>query len=75
LKIRHLGHLRHPPGRKPVTENRTRKEIKRLWHRSRRDPDFRRLLLAVLFVLAWTDSTPRDRLAARAEKRMEAPLT
>jgi hypothetical protein len=43
-----------------------RKEIRKLWNRRRTDPEFHLLLLAIVYALLWTDSTPRDQIAACA---------
>ncbi len=43
-----------------------RAEVKKLWKRSKTDPEFRRLLLAMLASLVWMRSTAKDRLAACA---------
>ena len=43
-----------------------RAELERFWSRSKTDPRFRRLLLAMLAALAAVPSTQRDQLAARA---------
>jgi len=41
-----------------------RAELKKLWSRSRTDPKFRRLLLALLAALVCVKSTTKERLAA-----------
>ena len=43
-----------------------RAQLKRLWNRSKTDPKFRRLLLAMLAALVTVQSNPRDQLAACA---------
>jgi hypothetical protein len=43
-----------------------RAELKKLWNRSKTDPKFRRLLLAMQAALVWVSSTAKDRLAACA---------
>lgn len=43
-----------------------RMELRRLWKRSQKDRQFRRLLLALLSALVWTKSTPKDQFAACA---------
>jgi hypothetical protein len=43
-----------------------RVELKRLWYRSKTDPKFHRLLLAMLAALVWTKSTPQEQFAACA---------
>lgn len=40
--------------------------IKKLWKRAKTDPQFRRLLLAMLSSLVWAPSTAKDRPAACA---------
>jgi hypothetical protein len=44
----------------------TRTELEELWKRSKSDPKFRRLLLAMLAALVWVPSTTKDRLAVCA---------
>jgi hypothetical protein len=43
-----------------------RVDLKRLWNRSKTDPKFRRLLLAMLAALVWMPSKPSDQFAACA---------
>lgn len=43
-----------------------RTELKKLWNRSKTDPKFRRLLLAMLCALGAVPSKASDQLAARA---------
>jgi len=43
-----------------------RVELKKLWRRSKTDPKFRRLLLAMLSALVWVPSTPSDQFAVCA---------
>jgi hypothetical protein len=43
-----------------------RKELKRLWNRSKTDPKFHRLLLALLVALVTVPASARDQLAACA---------
>jgi hypothetical protein len=43
-----------------------RAQLKRLWNRSQKDPQFRRLLLAMLAALATVPSPAKDPLAACA---------
>lgn len=44
----------------------TRTQLKKLWNRSKTDPEFRRLLLAMLGALVWVPSSAKDQLAACA---------
>jgi hypothetical protein len=41
-----------------------RVELKRLWKRTKTDPKFRRLLLAMLASVVWVPSEPNDQFAA-----------
>jgi hypothetical protein len=43
-----------------------RKQLKKLWERSKADPEFRRLLLAMLCALGAAPSTTEDRLGVCA---------
>jgi len=43
-----------------------RAQLKKLWKRAKTDPQFRRLLLAMLASLVWVQSTTKDQLKACA---------